>query len=111
MNSFSGLPDRRSSLTGHTDEGDEVWIIRSISQKLYTCQGCYDSIQVGDEHVVIQHIGRIGGTEHAHWHRRCAEEIVYSQIRDLRPVKAGESSRPRLEARGRRPAGRRRRPR
>ena len=111
MNSFSGLPDRRSSLTGHTDEGDEIWIIRSISQKLYTCQGCYDSIQVGDEHVVIQRIGRIGGTEHAHWHRRCAEEILYSQIRDLRPVKAGESSRPRLEARGRRPAGRRRRPR
>ena len=84
MNSFSGLPDRRSSLTGHTDDGDEIWIIRSISQKLYTCQGCYDSIQVGDEHVVIQYIGRISGTEHAHWHRRCARgDSTVWLLRDL----------------------------
>ena len=111
MNSFQGLPDRRTSLTGHTDEGDEIWIIRSISQKLYTCRGCYDSIQVGDEHVVVQYIGRHGGTEHEHWHRRCAEEILYNQTRGLRRVQAKESDRGKLESRGRRPAGRRRRPR
>ncbi len=109
MSSFFGLPDRRTSLTGYTDEGDEIWIIRSISQKFYKCQGCYDSIEVGAEHVVVQYIGRMGGTEHSHWHRRCAEEILYNQTRGLRQVRAKESERGKLEARGRRPAGRRRR--
>jgi len=111
MNSFSGLPNRRQSLTGYTEDGDEIWIIRSISQKFYKCQGCYDSIEVGDEHVVVQYIGRIGGTEHSHWHRRCAEEILFNQTRGLRTVPANESRRDRLEARGRRPSGKRRRPR
>jgi len=99
------------SLTGYTDEGDEIWIIRSISQKFYKCQGCYNPIEVGDEHVVVQYIGRAGGTEHSHWHRRCAEEILYNQTRQLRQVQAKESGQGKLEARGRRPAGRRRRPR
>lgn len=111
MSSLSGLPNRRQSLTGYTADGDEIWIIRSISQKFYKCQGCYDSIEVGAEHVVVQYIGRLGGTEHSHWHQRCAEEILYPQSRSLRPVSAKESSRGNLEKRGRRPSGRRRRPR
>ncbi|MCO5316482.1 MAG: hypothetical protein M9938_10035 [Solirubrobacterales bacterium] len=111
MQSLSGLPNRKNSLTGLTDEGDEIWIIRSISQKYYLCGGCKGEIQIGDEHVVVQYLGRGGGTEHSHWHRRCAEEILYSQIRSVRTVSARESSRDRLERRGRRPAGRRNRPR
>lgn len=111
MHSFSGLPNRKTSLTGLTDEGDEIWIIRSISQKYYLCGGCRGEIQIGDEHVVVQYVGRSGGTEHSHWHQRCAEEILFNQIRGMRQVSAKESSRNRLEARGRRPAGRRRRPR
>jgi hypothetical protein len=111
MSSTSGLPNRRQSLTGFTADGDEIWIIRSISQKFYKCQGCYDSIEVGAEHVVVQYVARIGGTEHSHWHQRCAEEILYGQTRSLRPVPAKESSRDKLERRGRRPSGKRRRPR
>ncbi len=111
MSSLSGLPNRRTSLTGLTDEGDEIWIIRSISQKYYYCGGCKGEIQIGDEHVVVQYVGRAGGTEHSHWHQRCAEEILFNQVRGMRQVSAKESSRDRLESRGRRPAGRRRRPR
>ena len=111
MSRFSGLPDRRQSLTGVDDLGDEVWFIRSISQKLYRCGCCHDSIEPGDEHVVVQYVFRSGGTEHSHWHRRCVEEALYPSIRALRTVSASESARGRLESRGRRPAGRRRKPR
>ena len=111
MNQFQGLPNRKTSLTGHTDEGDEIWIILSISQKFYKCLGCKGEINIGDEHVVVQYVGKYGGTEHSHWHQRCAEEILFYQVRGMRKVSSKESSRDRLESRGRRPAGRRRRPR
>ena len=111
MNRFEDLPDARTSLVGHTDEGDEAWLIRSVSQKLYWCPGCRGEIPIGAEHVVVQYVRRIGGTEHHHWHRACATERLLGQLRGVRTVAAGESQRGRLEARGRRPAGRRRRPR
>ena len=109
MESFEDLPDARTSLVGHTDEGDEAWLIRSIAQKLYRCPGCQDEILIGSEHVVVQYVRRIGGTEHHHWHRRCAEELLIPELRGLRRVPAGESTQGKLEARGRRPAGKRRR--
>ena len=111
MSVYDDLPDTRTSLVGHTDEGDEAWLIRSISQKLYRCPGCGGAIEIGGDHVVVQFVRRIGGTEHQHWHRRCVSEILVDQLRGVRPVSASESVRPKLEARGRRPAGRRRRPR
>ena len=111
VESFEDLPDTRTSLVGHTDEGDEAWLIRSVSQKVYRCPGCHSEIGIGAEHVVVQYVHRIGGTEHHHWHRACATEILLAQLRGVRRVAAGESRRGRLEARGRRPAGRRRRPR
>lgn len=111
MTGFDGLPDTRTSLVGVTDEGGEAWLIRSISQKLYRCPGCHGEIHIGDDHVVVQYVHRIGGTEHHHWHRRCAEEILVGQLRSVRRVNASESQRGRLEQRGRRPAGRRRKPR
>jgi hypothetical protein len=111
VNSFEDLPDARTSLVGHTDEGDEAWLIRSVSQKLYRCPGCHGEIPIGSEHVIVQYVRRLGGTEHHHWHRACASERVLRELRGVRPVAAGESKRGRLEARGRRPAGRRRRPR
>jgi hypothetical protein len=107
--SFDGLPDRRTSLRGLTDEGDEAWLIRGISQKLYRCPGCHGEIEIGTEHVIVQYVHRIGGTEHHHWHRRCAGEILVGELRNLAPVAARESTRDRLAQRGRRPAGRRRR--
>jgi hypothetical protein len=109
--SFEELPDTRTSLVGTDVDGDEVWLIRSISQKLYRCPGCGGAIGIGDDHVVVQRVHRIGGTEHQHWHRRCASEILVDQLRGVRKVSAAESQRGKLEARGRRPAGRRRRPR
>ncbi|MQA74616.1 MAG: hypothetical protein GEU88_09805 [Solirubrobacterales bacterium] len=109
MSGFEGLPDTRTSLVGITDEGDEAWLIRSISQKLYRCPGCHGEIMIGAEHVVVQYVKRIGGTEHHHWHRRCVEEILVGELRRVRRVSANESQRGKLESRGRRPAGRRRR--
>lgn len=109
MSGYEGLPNTRWSLKALTPEGDEAWLIRNISQKLYQCPGCYGEINIGDEHVVLQYVMRLGGTEHHHWHRRCTEEILIPQLTKVQRVKASESSRDRLEARGRRPAGRRRR--
>jgi len=104
-----GLPDTRWSLRGYTAEGDEAWLIRSISQKLYRCPGCHGEIGIGSEHVVVQYVLRLGGTEHHHWHRRCAEELLTPELSRLRRVKAIESGRQRLEDRGRVRSGRRRR--
>ena len=107
MSGFDRLPDTRWSLKGYSDEGDEVWLIRAISRKLYRCPGCHGEIGIGDDHVVVQFVHRLGGTEHHHWHRRCAEEILLGTLSRLQRVRAAESRRDRLEARGRRPAGRR----
>lgn len=104
---FEGLPDRRHSLRGLTDEGDEAWLIRGIAAKLYRCPGCHGAIEIGADHVIVQYVRRVGGTDHHHWHRRCTEEILVPSLRKLARVTAKESGRSRLESRGRRPAGRR----
>jgi hypothetical protein len=104
---YDHLPDSRQSLLGLTAEGDEAWLIRGISQKIYTCPGCHSSIGIGDEHVVVQYVLRLGGTDHHHWHRRCAHELLMPELRQLKAVKAREAGRSKLEKRGRRPAGKR----
>jgi hypothetical protein len=109
MSAFYGLPDTRTSLRGLTADGDEAWLIRGISQKLYRCPGCGGAVQIGDDHVIVQYVLRVGGTEHQHWHRRCVEEILIDQLRGLQPVAAVESRRDRLEQRARKKPGRRRR--
>jgi hypothetical protein len=109
MNQFDGQPSIRWSLRGLTEEGDEAWLIRGIARKLYRCPGCHGEIEVGDEHTVVQFVRRLGGTDHHHWHRRCAEELLIPELGDLKRVPAAESSQSRLEARGRAPSGRRRR--
>jgi hypothetical protein len=109
MSSFDGLPSMRWSLRGLTEEGDEAWLIRGIARKLYRCPGCHGDIQVGDEHTIVQYVHRLGGTDHHHWHRVCAEEILIPELGNLRRVPAGESSQAKLERRGRVPAGKRRR--
>ncbi len=76
MGELAGLPDKRWSLRGLTEEGDEAWLIRGISRKLYRCPACHGEIEIGSEHVVVQYVFRLGGTEHHHWHRRCAEELL-----------------------------------
>lgn len=101
-------PNRRWSLRGITEEGDEAWLIRGIAGKLYRCPGCHGDIPIGTEHTVVQYVLRLGGTEHHHWHRQCAEEMLLPGLRDVKRVPATESSRSKLEARGRRPSGRRR---
>jgi len=106
---LSGLPDKRWSLSGITEEGDEAWLIRGISRKLYRCPACHGEIEIGTEHVVVQYVFRLGGTEHHHWHRRCAEELLIGELSEVRKVPTAESGQAKLERRGRRPAGRRRR--
>jgi len=106
---LSGLPDKRWSLSGITEEGDEAWLIRGISRKLYRCPACHGEIEIGTEHVVVQYVFRLGGTEHHHWHRRCAEELLIGELSEVRKVSTAESGQAKLERRGRRPAGRRRR--
>jgi hypothetical protein len=109
MSQFEGQPSIRWSLTGINEEGDEVYLIRGISRKLYRCPGCHGEIEIGAEHTIVQYVHRLGGTEHHHWHRRCAEELLIPDLRGLKRVPAGESSQGKLEARGRRSSGRRRR--
>ena len=106
---FEGLPDTRTSLRGLTAEGDEAWLIRGVSQKLYRCPGCGRAIEIGADHVIVQRVRRGGGTEHQHWHRRCAEEGPMLELRGLRKVSALESTPDRLQERGRSKPGRRRR--
>jgi hypothetical protein len=50
---------------------------------------------------------RLGGTDHHHWHHRCAHQLLLPELRRVKPVSAAESGRGRLERRGRRPAGKR----
>jgi hypothetical protein len=109
MSGHEGLPSTRWSLRGYTEEGDEAWLIRRISQKLYRCPGCHGEIEIGTAHVVVQYVLRLGGTEHHHWHSRCAEELLLPDLREVNRVPASQSSRSKLEARGRQPSGRRRR--
>lgn len=104
---FDDLPDSRQSLLGITAGGDEAWLIRGVSQKTYTCPGCYGEVGIGADHVVVQTVMKAGGTEHSHWHRRCTHEILVPQLRRLKPVNAGEAGRKKLERRGRKPAGKR----
>jgi hypothetical protein len=109
MADLSGLPDSRTSLRGYTDEGDEAWLIRGISAKLYRCPGCHGEIEIGSDHVIVHYVRRLGGSDHYHWHRRCAEELLVPELRRVQRVRAAESSQGRLRARGRVKAGRRRR--
>ena len=101
MSELSGLPDTRHSLRGLTAEGDEAWLIRDISRKLYRCPGCHAEIEIGAEHVVVHYVRRAGGSDHHHWHRRCAENLLVPELRRVSRVSAAESSRGRLESRAR----------
>lgn len=109
MAGLSGLPDKRWSLRGITEEGDEAWLIRGISRKLYRCPACHGEIEIGSEHVVVQYVFRLGGTEHHHWHRGCAEELLIGELSSVRRVPTSESAQSKLERRGKHPSGRRRR--
>jgi hypothetical protein len=102
-------PSRRWSLRGLNEEGDEAWLIHGVSRKLYRCPGCHGEIEIGAEHTIVQYVHRVGGTEHHHWHRRCAEELLLPQLRQLKRVPAAESSQGKLEKRGRLKSGQRRR--
>ena len=105
MGQFDGQPSIRWSLRGLNEEGDEAWLIRGIARKLYHCPGCHGDIDVGAEHTVVQYVRRLGGTDHHHWHRRCAEELL---IPELGSLQAGARLRVEpVEARVARPASRR----
>ena len=108
MGQFDGQPSMRWSLKGVTDEGDEAWLIRGIARKLYRCPGCHGDVEVGSEHTVVQYVRRLGGTDHHHWHRSCAEELLIPELGGLKRVPASASSQSKLETRGRQKPGRRR---
>jgi cytochrome c1 len=109
MDDVAGLPSVRWSLRGLNEDGDEAWLIRGVSRKLYRCPGCHSEIEIGAEHTIVQYVMRLGGSEHHHWHRRCAEELLVPALRQVKRVPAAQSSQEKLEARGRRPSGKRRR--
>jgi len=102
-----GLPDRRTSLRALTADGDEVWLARGVSQKLYRCFGCHSEVAIGSDHVIVHYVRRAGGSDHHHWHRECVADVLLPTLTAVRRVSAKESSQERLQDRGRRPAGRR----
>lgn len=108
---YEGLPDVRTSLRGTSPDGNEIWLIRSISQKLYRCPECYAEIGIGAEHIVVQEVQRIGGTRHTHWHRACVERTLIHQLRGIQTATAAETRPGKLAGRGRQTPGRRRTPR
>jgi hypothetical protein len=109
MSASAGLPSMRWSLRGRTDEGDEAWLIRGMARKLYRCPGCHGELEIGTDHTIVQYVRRLGGTDHHHWHRQCAEELLVPQLIGIQRVPASESTPSRLEARGRVKSGKRRR--
>ena len=108
MDRLEGQPSIRWSLRGLTEEGDEAWLIRGIARKLYRCPGCHGDVEVGTEHTIVQYVRRLGGTDHHHWHRSCAEELLIPELGSLKRVPASASSQSKLETRGRQKSGRRR---
>ena len=104
MAGHEGLPSSRQSLLGISSEGDEVWLIRGIAQKQYTCPGCYGDVEIGEDHVIAQTVMRLGGTEHRHWHRGCAKRILEPGLSRVKAVNARESGRQKLVCRGMRAA-------
>ena len=63
------------------EEGDEAWLIRGVSRKLYRCPGCHGEIEIGAEHTIVQYVAgsaapsTITGTGAAPkscWCRSCA---------------------------------------
>jgi hypothetical protein len=109
VSGFEGEPSIRWSLYGINEEGDETWLIRGIARKRYHCPGCHGDIPVGEEHTVVQYVRKLGGTDHHHWHRRCAEELLVPELGNLKRVPAAESRQSKLEERSRQKPGRRRR--
>ena len=81
MSELEGLPDTRTSLRGLTEEGHEAWLVRGIAGKLYRCPGCHGEIPIGTEHVVVHYVRRAGGSDHHHWHRPCAEQLLVPELR------------------------------
>ena len=102
------LPDSRNSLRGLDSEGHEAWLIRGIAAKLYRCPGCHGTIEIGDEHVIVHYVRRLGGSDYHHWHSRCVSELLMPELRNVRRVRASETRMGKLERRGRRKPRRRR---
>jgi hypothetical protein len=102
------LPDSRHSLRGLDAEGHEAWLIRGIAGKLYRCPGCHETVEIGEEHVIVHFVRRAGGSDHHHWHTRCVSELLLPELRSVRRVRSSETSMDRLQARGRRKPKKRR---
>jgi hypothetical protein len=88
----AGLPDARTGLRGVDADGRTVWLARSISRKLYRCGLCGGAIEVGDEHVLVRYAEPVDGYDHHHWHRRCAEDGLFGELRGVQRVPAREAT-------------------
>lgn len=95
-------PSKRWSLRGYDEEGNEVLLIRNFGRKLYRCPACRGDIPIGTEHTVVQYVFPHGDTEHHHWHRRCVEELLIQDLRDIKKIPAAQSSQSRFRERDRR---------
>jgi hypothetical protein len=96
---FEDLPDRRWSLVGVGAEGEELVLIRAVARKLYRCPSCGGEVPIGSEHVVVRYSHPARERSHVHWHRRCVDEGLRYELRQLRQIPAAEATEPALEAR------------
>jgi hypothetical protein len=86
------LPNTRHSLVGTGDEGEEVWLIRSVARKLYRCPFCRGEVPIGSDHVVVRYSHPAREVKHVHWHRDCVDEGLRPRLRSLRQVPAAAST-------------------
>ena len=105
MSDLAGLPSTRWSLRGLDRRGRRgLADPRHLAEALPLSRLPRRDRDRRRAHVV-QYVHRLGGTEHHHWHRRCAEELLVPELRELKRVPAGESRAGEARGRGRRQVG------
>jgi hypothetical protein len=68
------LPTRKHPVSGTDLDGVPVTLKLIIAKNLYVCPGCKGAIEIGQEHVLVQRMGR--DSFHQHWHTECAGAIA-----------------------------------
>jgi hypothetical protein len=70
------LPTRKQPVEGQDLDGNDVVLAVGVSRRLYRCPSCRNSLQIGEEHVIVRRREEGGRGYHQHWHTSCATELA-----------------------------------